>query len=250
MRKWIVFDPLARTCRFMLTEEAHHMFVGQTGVGRVLKRSAERMKEGDPRKLGAIPIEMVQRHVNLWYALSLDLFGGEDSSNAATFFGAGLKGRDLEMRKFDEHKALEQSYALTRVAPDGKMEVEDLPLRRAMNEVLRDAYVEDCEKVVLAWNRILKKEGCDERIRLPHRRFYRQQGIYAGMRFDIDGNFLTEEQWGERRHEWLPSAADKDYISSLMVPVTEPGQYADWIAPPPRGINGQPIDFSYVKFDR
>ena len=28
------FDPLARTCRFMLTEEAHHMFVGESGVGR------------------------------------------------------------------------------------------------------------------------------------------------------------------------------------------------------------------------
>ena len=26
------FDPLSRTTRFMLTEEAHHMFVGETGV--------------------------------------------------------------------------------------------------------------------------------------------------------------------------------------------------------------------------
>ena len=26
------FDPLSRTCRFMLTEEAHHMFVGQSGI--------------------------------------------------------------------------------------------------------------------------------------------------------------------------------------------------------------------------
>ena len=34
------FDPLARTCRFMLTEEAHHMFVGETGIGRVVKRAA------------------------------------------------------------------------------------------------------------------------------------------------------------------------------------------------------------------
>src|SRR5580658_10456987 len=31
------FDPLARTTRFMLTEEAHHMFVGETGVGRVVQ---------------------------------------------------------------------------------------------------------------------------------------------------------------------------------------------------------------------
>ena len=26
-------DPLSRTTRFMLTEEAHHMFVGETGIG-------------------------------------------------------------------------------------------------------------------------------------------------------------------------------------------------------------------------
>src|SRR5690606_11445434 len=35
------FDPLSRSCRFMLTEEAHHMFVGETGVGRILQRAAE-----------------------------------------------------------------------------------------------------------------------------------------------------------------------------------------------------------------
>src|SRR4029077_3741441 len=28
------FDPLARTTKFMLTEEAHHMFVGESGVAR------------------------------------------------------------------------------------------------------------------------------------------------------------------------------------------------------------------------
>jgi benzoyl-CoA 2,3-dioxygenase component B len=232
----------------MLTEEAHHMFVGQTGVGRVVKRTAERMKEGDPRKLGVVPLEMLQRHINLWYALSLDLFGSEDSSNAANFFAAGIKGRDQEMKKYDEHLALDQYYKLTRYASDGKSTVEDLPLRRAMNEVLRDAYVEDCEKVVSAWNRILQKEGCDERLRLPNRRFFRQQGIYAGMYFDLDGNWMSAEEWNARRDEWLPSAADKSYVHSLMKPVTEPGKFADWIAPPPRGINGQPIQYSYVEF--
>ena len=38
------FDPLSRTCRFMLTEEAHHMFVGETGVGRTIQRTCEAMK--------------------------------------------------------------------------------------------------------------------------------------------------------------------------------------------------------------
>ena len=44
-----------------------------------------------------------------------------------------------------------------------------------------------------------------------------------------------------------PTQADKDYIQSLMKPVTEPGKFADWIAPPPRGINGQPMDFDYIQ---
>jgi benzoyl-CoA 2,3-dioxygenase component B len=244
------FDPLARTATFMLTEEAHHMFVGQTGVGRVLKRTAERMKEGDPRTLGVIPVDMVQRHINLWFALSLDLFGGEDSSNAATFFGAGIKGRDQETRRYDEHTGLDQYYRLTRSDKDGKLSTDDVPLRRAMNEVLRDAYVEDCEKVVKGWNRLLEKEGCDLRVRLPHRRFYRHQGIYAGIDFDVDGHYLTPEKWAARKHEWLPNDSDRDYINSLMRPVMEPGEFADWISPPPRGINGNPIDFSYVRFNR
>ena len=38
-----VFDPLARTTRFMLTEEAHHMFVGESGVSRVIQRTCEAM---------------------------------------------------------------------------------------------------------------------------------------------------------------------------------------------------------------
>ena len=45
------FDPLSRTCRFMLTEEAHHMFVGETGISRVVQRTCEAMREagiGDP----------------------------------------------------------------------------------------------------------------------------------------------------------------------------------------------------------
>jgi benzoyl-CoA 2,3-dioxygenase component B len=96
----------------------------------------------------------------------------------------------------------------------------------------------------------LEKEGCDLRVRLPHRRFYRHQGIYAGLNFDVDGGYLTPEVWATRRHEWLPNDADRDYINSLMRPVVEPGEYADWIAPPPRGINGNPIDFTYVRFNR
>ncbi|WP_182120266.1 hypothetical protein [Acidovorax sp. FHTAMBA] len=34
------FDPLLRSCRFMLTEEAHHLLVGETGVQRTIEAPA------------------------------------------------------------------------------------------------------------------------------------------------------------------------------------------------------------------
>jgi benzoyl-CoA 2,3-dioxygenase component B len=245
------FDPLARTCTFMLAEEAHHMFVGQTGIERILRKSAaEVTRDGtDPRKAGVIPLDMIQRAVNLWYSLSLDLFGGEDSSNAALFFGAGLKGRDRE-HTLGEHKALEESYTLKKVVNGGLVD-EEIPLRRAMNEVLRDAYVKDCGKVVRSWNRTLAEVGSDFRIELPSRRFHRAQGIYQGLNFSPTGEMITREQWEAGRAKWLPSPEDRAYVKSLQTRAyTEPGEFAPWISPPSRGINNQPLDFEYVKFCR
>ena len=36
--------------------------------------------------------------------MSLDLFGGETSTNVANYYTAGLKGRWLEDRRKDDHK--------------------------------------------------------------------------------------------------------------------------------------------------
>ena len=58
---------------------------------------------------------------------------------------------------------------------------------------------------------------------------------------------LSEAEWDAKKHEWLPSEADAAYVGSLMQPVTERGKFANWIAPPARGINGQPTDFEYVR---
>jgi benzoyl-CoA 2,3-dioxygenase component B len=246
------FDPLARTTKFMLTEEAHHMFVGETGIDRMVTRTAELMKQGggDPasvRKAGGIDIPTLQKYLNLWFSLSEDLFGGEISSNAADFFAAGLKGRYKE-DKYEEHKALDGNYRMT-VIEDGKLLDKDIPLRTAMNEVLRDNYVEDCQRAVDKWNRTLERAGVasEMRFRLPNRRFHRRQGIYAGTSFDIDGNIMSADAFEARKHEWLPSPSDIAYIESLMLPVHEPGKIAGWIAPPTRGINGQPFEFEYVR---
>ncbi len=241
------FDPLARTTRFMLTEEAHHLFVGETGVDRVVQRCAELMAAGkDPRKEGAVPFELIQKYINFWFSVSLDLFGGEVSSNAADFFAAGLKGRFRE-DTLDEHKAMGQMYRLE-VPEGGKLVEQEVPLRNAMNEVLRDEYVKDCQRAVDRWNKTLRKAGgSGMSLRLPHRRFHRAVGPCAGLSFDPEGRLISEAELRANEGKWLPTAEDRVYVRSLMHPVTARGQVASWIAPPPKGINGMPIDFEYVK---
>jgi benzoyl-CoA 2,3-dioxygenase component B len=244
------FEPLSRTTRFMLTEEAHHMFVGEAGVERIVQRTAELMKADpneDARAQGGIPLDMVQRYLNLWFALSLDLFGGEISSNAASFFAAGLKGRYRE-DSLDEHLALDQVYRMP-VPRDGRVEEQEVALRTAMNEVLRDAYVEDCQRGVDRWNKRLSEAGLTFQLRLPSKRFYRHIGLYADLPFDPDGRLLTREDWEKRRAEWLPSDADRTYVAGLQKQVREPGQIAHWLAAPPRGIKGLPFEYQYVRLD-
>jgi benzoyl-CoA 2,3-dioxygenase component B len=204
---------------------------------------------------GGIPLDNIQRHLNLWFSVSEDLFGGEISSNAADFFAAGLKGRYKEA-SHEDHIALSGYYEMPTPEAGGKLSIQQVPLRNAMNEVLRDQYVADCQRAVDKWNRTLERvlgagAAVDKlKLRLPHRRFHRQIGIYsmpAGHAFDMDGNPIGREDWDKNRDRWLPTAEDRAYVLSLMRPVSEPGQIAGWIAPPARGINSQPFDFQYVR---
>jgi benzoyl-CoA 2,3-dioxygenase component B len=241
------FDALSRTCRFMLTEEAHHMFVGQTGVARIVQRTAELVRQGkDPRAEGAIPFDMLQRYLNFWYAVSLDLFGSEVSTNAASYFGGGLKGRPKEER-FADHALLEGT-ARVELLEDGKIVNREVAPRLAVNLEVRNAYVEDCQAAVDKWNRLVADLGVT--FVLPSPRFRRQVGTFAAGSFDPDGRAIAAADFGRRAPEWLPSPADDAYVRSLMAhPVTEPGKFAGWIAPPARGIDGRPVDFEYVRFN-
>ena len=247
------FEPLARTTKFMLTEEAHHMFVGESGISRVVQRTIELEKEapeGDVRKLGGIPLELVQKYVNEWYSASLDLFGAENSSNSANFFGASLKGRYQEGSKtrYPDHKALDQVYLFEERKEDGTLDTIEIPMRRAMNLVLRDAYVTECESVVDRWNRVLEKGGHGYRFKLPSQRFNRLTGTYSAGRYDTDGNALSDEEYESYRDSALPSEDDFQYIGSIMdKPVFEPGKIANWIAPPPKGIDGKSFEYEYVR---
>jgi benzoyl-CoA 2,3-dioxygenase component B len=243
------FDPLARTTQFMLTEEAHHLSVGENGIGRTVQRTAELMKQGlDPRKVGAIPPEIVQRYVNEWATASYDLFGGEDSSNAAESFASGLKGRYREGDGiYKDPKALDQIYE-TQAVTDGRLSRLEIPLRRAMNALLLDAYVADITRIVARWNKTLSDQGIDAVLKVPSLRFNRQIGLYGGLPIDPEGNPITREEFDRKLPGWLPSRADYEYVASCMVKVHERDKFANWIAPPHQGINGQTADFEYVKF--
>ena len=241
-------DPLARTTRFMLTEEAHHMFVGETGIRRIVQRSCELTKKaenGDARRLGGIDLPTLQKYVNFWYSVSLDLFGGEISSNAAEYFACGLKGRANE-KKYEDHVALEGVYRMG--VPEGdRLQEKEVPLRNAMNEILRDAYIEDNQRGVDMWNKTIADHGIGTRLALPSRRFNRRIGIYAGVHCTPAGEPISGAEFEKRRDDWLPSEADRAHVRSLMQPVYEPGKMANWIAAPTKGIDGKPLTFEYVR---
>jgi len=249
------FDPLSRTCRFMLTEEAHHMFVGETGVGRILQRTCEAMKEAGiedvnavdkVRALGVIDLPTMQKKLNLHYSLSLDLFGSEVSTNAANAYNAGLKGRFQETKIEDDHVLTSANYPVLKLV-DGQIRSVDEPALTAINMRLRDDYSKDCQGGVNRWNTIIQKAGIKFELTLPSVAFNRHIGEFKDIHASPDGKLLTDEQWIKNRDSWLPSKADGDFIASLMKPSWEPGKYANWIAAPKVGIDHKAGDFEYVR---
>jgi benzoyl-CoA 2,3-dioxygenase component B len=247
------FDPLARTTKFMLTEEAHHMFVGESGISRVINRTAQAMNElktDDPAKLraaGVIDIPTLQRYTNFHYSVTIDLFGADESSNAATFYSTGLKGRYEEGKRTDDHTLKGQTYKVLHVQ-NGQLVEKEVPMLNALNEVLRDDFIKDSVAGVGRWNKVLEKAGLPHRLTVPHKAFHRNIGALSGVKVSPDGRVVSEAEWAANVDKWLPSAEDRAFVASLMGRCVEPGKFANWIAPPVMGINRQPVDFDYVRF--
>mgnify|MGYP001159790153 FL=1 len=249
------FDPLSRTARFMLTEEAHHMYVGQSGIARVLQRTCQIMAKNqidDPfrideiRGLGAIDLPLIQRKVNFHFSVSLDLFGSEISTNAANFFDAGLKGRYKEIDIDDDHRLVDALYPVLKVI-DGRIQSIDSPALPALNMRLRDDYVRECARGVERWNLVMAKAGIEFKLELPHVAFNRAIGEFASVEASPEGHLMQQKEWQQQRDRYLPTTDDADFLQSLMQPLHQPGQYASWIAPPARSIDNQPDDFEYVR---
>ncbi len=242
------FDPLSRTCEFMLKEESHHMMVGTTGVDRVVERTAQVMVEHDTDDVvahGAIPLQIIQRYLNFHYSVSLDLFGSETSTNVANYYTAGLKGRWSEERRRDDHKLTDDSIMVEALV-DGSVGEIQVAALVGLNTDLRREYISDCQNGVNRWNKILEDAGLPRRLKLPHVAFNRRVGALAGIEATPDGEMISADEWQRRKGEWLPTGVDKSYVRSLMQPVHERGKIAAWIAPPRQGINGKPFDYDYV----
>ncbi|MDB9762780.1 benzoyl-CoA 2,3-epoxidase subunit BoxB [Alphaproteobacteria bacterium] len=249
------FDPLARTCQFMLTEEAHHMQVGETGITRMIQRTLEVMNELKTdsveaiRNAGVVDLQTIQRYINFWFSSSLDLFGSEISSNSATAFANGLKGRPDEMR-YEDHSEKNSTYTFEGLSLENAIEEQTIPMRNAMNEITRLSYIADCEIGLKRWNRLIKKSGHDIILTLPSKRFRRSIGIWAGVETNPEGKIISKSEFDININSWLPSESDRKYIKSLMVQVIEVNKTAGWIAPPSRGINKLDTGYEYVELSK
>jgi benzoyl-CoA 2,3-dioxygenase component B len=248
------FDPLARTTKFMLTEEAHHMFVGESGVSRIIQRTCDVMKRLQTedsikiRTAGAIDLETLQRYLNFHYSVTIDLFGADQSSNAATFYSAGLKGRYEEAKRTDDHALTHATYRITDIA-DGQLIEREVPMLNSLNEVLRDDFIKDSIAGIGRWNKVIEKADIPFRLTVPHKAFNRKIGTFANTRVSPAGNLIDEAAWRANETRWLPTTEDRAFVASLMQRVVEPGEFANWIAPPVMGVNRQPVNYQYVRFD-
>jgi benzoyl-CoA 2,3-dioxygenase component B len=208
------------------------------------------LKTDDPARIraaGAIDLPTIQRYLNFHFSVTIDLFGADESSNAATFYSTGLKGRFEEGKRTDDHVLKGQTYKVLAVQ-GGQLVEKEVPMLNALNEVLRDDYIKDSIAGVERWNKVIEKAGIPVRLKTPHKAFHRNIGALAGIKVSPDGRVVSEAEWNAKVGEWLPTAEDRAFVASLMGRVAEPGKFAGWIAPPAVGINRQPIDFEYVRF--
>ena len=249
------FDPLSRTCRFMLTEEAHHMFVGENGVRRVIKKTCEEMAKAgitNPydiekiRNLGVIDLPTIQKKINLHFSLSLDLFGSEISTNAANTFTAGVKGRFWETKIKDDHILKNDTYPIMDFE-NNKIVKKDASALLSLNMRLRDDYIKDSSVGTKRWNRTINSFNIDFEMKLPFEGFNRKIGSFMNANITPEGEVISKENWNKKNDEYLPTKDDNMFIESLMKPVYEIGKFASWISEPDQGIDNKSGDFEYVK---
>jgi benzoyl-CoA 2,3-dioxygenase component B len=179
------FKPLGSSMKPMLQEEFYHLLTGHTGLSRVIKAKK-------------VPIDIIQRHINKWFSVALDLFGVDASSSAAWFYVWGLKGR------YDEGSA--------KVPAD----------RDRLNELARQHYLKELVDLIAALNKFVP-EG-EPQLVLPDVRFHRSIGEFEGKTYSVRGELLTPEAYAKHLEENLPTGEDKAKLVEIF---KEP----DWVLP-------------------
>ena len=171
------FAPLAQSMIPMLKEESFHLGTGQDGIKRIVKA-------------GVIPLPIVQKYINKWVPVSLDLFGVDRSSSAHWFYVWGLKGR------YDEPTATAEAN-----------------LER-MNEHSRELYRQECVKLVEMINKSVP-EG-KAKLYVPDVKFNRFIGEHARKPYSVTGEMLKEEKYAEHLKEMLPQPEDVALVCDIQ----------------------------------
>ena len=224
------------------------MFVGATGVARVVQRTVDLMKEHDTDDVaehGGIDVATLQRYLNFHYSVSLDLFGAETSTNAANYFAAGLKGRFQEEQRDDDHRLKTATRAVPQVA-DGQIgDARGAGAGGAQRDARATTTSPTAARASTAGTARWPRSA--SALELPHVGFNRAVGAFAGRRISPDGRLLTDEEWADGVAEWLPTDDDRALVQSLMV--ASPSR-ARWPAGSPRrppASTPSPVDFEYVR---
>ena len=88
------------------------------------QRTAELMKQdpnGDARAQGGIDLlDMIQSYLNLWYSLSLDLFGGEISQQRGVASSRRASRAAPRRSSYADHTALDEHLRAWRCSKDGR----------------------------------------------------------------------------------------------------------------------------------
>lgn len=177
------FAPLSRSIGPMLKEESFHLFTGQSGLSRIIKA-------------GKVPVEIVQKYLDKWLSTGYDLFGKDRSASAARFYRWGFKGR------FDEATAKE---------PPADLEV--------LNEEARQLYYQEDCAIIEGLNRLIPPGKA--KLRAPDLRFNREIGEYAGKRYSVEGQPLSEAEYRAHLEKVLPGPEDQ----KLLAPIFKAGNW-------------------------
>lgn len=170
------FAPLAQSMIPMLKEESFHLGTGQDGIKRIVKA-------------GVIPTNLIQKYINKWIPVSLDLFGVDRSSSAHWFYVWGLKGR------YDEPSAIAAAN-----------------LER-LNEHSRELYHQECVKLVEMINKNVL--AGHDKLYVPDVKFNRYIGEYARKPYSVTGELLPEKGFDEYLKDMLPQPADVLLVSEI-----------------------------------